>query len=40
VVYGFMPAKASLFNQKAELVFDYGSGPKAGGTFKRDGKYK
>jgi len=28
VVYGFMPAKASLFNQKAELVFDYGSGPK------------
>ncbi len=28
-----MPAKASLFNQKAELVFDYGSGPKAGGTF-------
>jgi hypothetical protein len=34
-----MPAKASLFNQKAELVFDYGSGPKAGGTFKRDGEY-
>jgi len=28
VVFGFMPAKASLFNQKAELVFDYGSGPK------------
>ncbi|TRY72652.1 hypothetical protein TCAL_01151 [Tigriopus californicus] len=26
VVYGFMPAKATLFNQKCEKVFDFGTG--------------
>ena len=26
VVYGFMPAKATLFNKKCEPVFDFGSG--------------
>ncbi|XP_048747490.2 eukaryotic translation initiation factor 2A-like isoform X2 [Ostrea edulis] len=28
VVYGFMPAKASIFNMKAEPVFDFGTGPR------------
>ncbi|XP_065179803.1 eukaryotic translation initiation factor 2A-like [Sycon ciliatum] len=28
VVYGFMPAKATLFNQKCEPVFDFGTGPR------------
>lgn len=28
VVYGFMPAKATLFNLKSESVFDFGTGPR------------
>jgi len=28
VVYGFMPAKATLFNTKCEPVFDFGTGPR------------
>lgn len=28
VVYGFMPAKATLFNSKCKPLFDFGSGPK------------
>jgi len=28
VVYGFMPAKATMFNMKAEPVFDFGTGPR------------
>ena len=28
VVYGFMPAKAALFNSKCEVVYDFGSGPR------------
>ncbi|XP_070537815.1 eukaryotic translation initiation factor 2A-like [Ptychodera flava] len=28
VVYGFMPAKATLFNLKCEPVFDFGTGPR------------
>ncbi|XP_061185525.1 eukaryotic translation initiation factor 2A-like [Saccostrea echinata] len=28
VVYGFMPAKVSLFNLKAEPIFDFGTGPR------------
>jgi len=28
VVYGFMPAKATMFNNKAEPVFDFGTGPR------------
>lgn len=28
VVYGFMPAKATLFNKKCEKVFDFGTGPR------------
>ena len=28
VVYGLMPAKAKLFNQKAEPIFDFGAGPR------------
>merc|ERR1711892_1296921 len=27
-VYGFMPAKATMFNSKAEAVFDFGTGPR------------
>jgi len=27
-VYGFMPAKATLYNQKGAVVFDYGTGPR------------
>merc|ERR1740128_371226 len=27
-VYGFMPAKATMFNTKAEAVFDFGTGPR------------
>lgn len=28
VVYGFMPAKATMFNKKCEKVFDFGTGPR------------
>ncbi|KAJ2714385.1 hypothetical protein H4R19_001756 [Coemansia spiralis] len=28
VVYGFMPAKAALFNHRAEQVFDFGTAPR------------
>ncbi|KAK7862837.1 hypothetical protein R5R35_000852 [Gryllus longicercus] len=28
VVYGFMPAKATLFNIKCEPIFDFGTGPR------------
>jgi len=28
VVYGFMPAKATLFNSKAEPTYDFGTGPR------------
>ncbi len=28
VVYGYMPAKATLFNHKCEKVFDFGTGPR------------
>ena len=28
VVYGFMPAKATLFNRKCESLFDFGTGPR------------
>ncbi|XP_065207991.1 eukaryotic translation initiation factor 2A [Planococcus citri] len=28
VIYGFMPAKAALFNTKCEVIFDFGSGPR------------
>ncbi|KTG38482.1 hypothetical protein cypCar_00038037 [Cyprinus carpio] len=28
VVYGFMPAKATVFNHKCESVFDFGTGPR------------
>lgn len=29
VVYGFMPAKAVLFNTKCEKIFDFGTGPRS-----------
>jgi len=28
VVYGYMPARATLFNRKCESVFDFGTGPR------------
>ena len=28
VVYGYMPAKATLYNKKCEAVFDFGTGPR------------
>uniref|UniRef100_A0AAR2LB75 Eukaryotic translation initiation factor 2A n=1 Tax=Pygocentrus nattereri TaxID=42514 RepID=A0AAR2LB75_PYGNA len=28
IVYGFMPAKATIFNLKCESVFDFGTGPR------------
>lgn len=28
VVYGYMPAKATLFNRKCESLFDFGTGPR------------
>ena len=28
VVYGYMPAKATLYNKKCEKVFDFGTGPR------------
>jgi len=28
VVYGYMPAKATLYNKKCESVFEYGTGPR------------
>lgn len=28
VVYGFMPAKATIFNLKCDPVFDFGTGPR------------
>lgn len=28
VIYGFMPAKATIFNSKCESIFDFGTGPR------------
>jgi translation initiation factor 2A len=28
VVYGTMPAKATLFNSKCEAIYDFGTGPR------------
>ena len=27
-VYGFMPAKATLYNVRGDVMFDYGTGPR------------
>jgi len=37
VVYGFMPAKATLFNTKAEPTFDFGTGPRNTALFNPQG---
>lgn len=37
VVYGFMPAKATLFNKKCDKVFDFGTGPRNIGLFNGQG---
>lgn len=37
VVYGFMPAKATIFNMKTEPVFDFGTGPRNVGYYNPQG---
>ena len=37
VVYGFMPAKATLYNAKCDKVFDYGTGPRNMAIFNPQG---
>jgi translation initiation factor 2A len=37
VVYGFMPAKATLYNKKCEKVFDFGTGPRNISLFNAQG---
>jgi len=37
VVYGFMPAKATLFNSKAEPTYDFGTGPRNTALFNPQG---
>ena len=37
VVYGFMPAKVTLFNRKCESVFDFGIGPRNMALFNPQG---
>ncbi|XP_028405546.1 eukaryotic translation initiation factor 2A-like [Dendronephthya gigantea] len=37
VVYGYMPAKATIFNLKCESVFDFGTGPRNAAYFNAHG---
>lgn len=37
VVYGFMPAKATIYNMKTEAVFDFGTGPRNFGFYNPQG---
>ena len=37
VVYGYMPAKATVFNRKCESVFDFGTGPRNVALFNPQG---
>lgn len=37
VVYGFMPAKATIYNMKTEPVFDFGTGPRNFGYYNPQG---
>jgi translation initiation factor 2A len=37
VVYGFMPAKATLFNHKCDKIFDFGTGPRNMALFNPQG---
>ena len=37
VIYGFMPAKATLFNKKCEKVFDFGTGARNTALFNPQG---
>lgn len=36
VVYGFMPAKATIFNLKCDPVFDFGTGPRNAAYYRSD----
>ena len=37
VVYGYMPAKATLYNNKTDPIFDFGTGPRSTGLFNAHG---
>jgi translation initiation factor 2A len=37
VVYGYMPAKTTLFNCKTDPIFDFGTGPRSVGLFNGQG---
>merc|ERR1712241_1526039 len=37
VVYGYMPAKATLYNNKTDPIFDFGTGPRSLGLFNPQG---
>ncbi|KAK3095407.1 hypothetical protein FSP39_014310 [Pinctada imbricata] len=39
VVYGFMPAKVTLFNMKTEPIFDFGTGPRNVAYFSPHGNH-
>ena len=36
VVYGFMPAKATVYNLKCDPVFDFGTGPRNAAYYRSD----
>jgi translation initiation factor 2A len=37
VIYGYMPAKATLFNSKSDPIFEFGTGPRSLGLFNSQG---
>lgn len=37
VIYGYMPAKATLFNSKSDPIFEFGTGPRSVGLFNPQG---
>jgi translation initiation factor 2A len=39
VIYGFMPARATMFNDECEPVFDFGTGPRNTVSFSPHGKF-
>lgn len=39
IIYGYMPARATMFNEKGEPVFEFGSGPRNTISFSPHGRY-
>ena len=39
VVYGYMPARATMFNEKCEPIFDFGTGPRNTVSFSPHGRF-